>query len=140
MKPGGTEGGTAPFLAGLGLTLTAIGVYFLLDSVQVTSAGAGVISRWLIGATGGWETTSRGVIFLPLMLGVVLLFYNAKLKIGWGLLWGGLGIIAIEILSRLAFYFSMKTSHLILILAVIAAGIGLMLKGLLQDKSGNAPQ
>lgn len=135
MKPGGTEGGTAPFLAGLGLTLTALGLYLLFDSVQVHSGGAGMISQWLGGSTG-WETTSRGVIFLPLLAGIALLFYNSKLLIGWGLLWIGLAVVVVEILSRLQFYFNMKTSHLILILGLTAAGVGLMLRGL--REAGNA--
>lgn len=140
MKPGGTEGGTTPFLAGAGLLLAAIGVYLLLDSVQVSSSGAGTISRWLVGAMGGWETTSRGIIFLPLVLGVVALFYNAKLKAGWWLLWGGLGIVIVEILSRLVFHFSMKTSHLILLLGTIAAGVGLVLRGLRESAADRDEQ
>jgi hypothetical protein len=138
MKPGGTEGGAAPFMAGLGLTLTALGLYLLFDSVHVVSGGAGWISQWIMGGVG-WETTSRGIIFLPMFLGVIILFYNASLKIGWGLLWFGLAVIVVEILSRLQFMFSMKTSHLILILATVAAGIGLMLRGLREDSSGNPP-
>jgi hypothetical protein len=130
MKPGGTPGGEAAFFGGLGLLLTALGSYLLFDSVHVVSGGAGVISRFLVTSTGGWETTSRGIVFLPLFLGVIFLFTNAKWKWAWALTWVGLGIIAVEILSRMQFMFSMKTSHLILILALIAAGIGLMLRGL----------
>ncbi len=132
MKPGGTEGGTAPFLAGLGLTLTAIGLYLLFDSVHVVSGGSGMVSQFLMGQ-GGWETTSRGIIFVPLVLGVVLLFYNAAWIVGWGFLWLGLAVVIVEILSRLQFVFNMKTSHLILILAMSAAGVGLMLRGLKED-------
>ena len=137
MKPGGTEGGEAAFFAGLGMVLTALGLYLLFDSVQVTSGGSGLMSR-MIGGGGGfgvWETTSRGIIFAPLMLAVVLLFYNAKWKFAWGLLWVGFAIIVVEILSRLQFVFSMKTSHLILTLATTAAGIGLILRGLREDAS-----
>ncbi len=134
MKPGGTEGGTAPFLAGLGLTLTALGIYLLLDSVDVVSGGAGMVSQWMIGQ-GGWRTVSTGVVFVPFLLGVVLLFYNAKWKMGWGFLWGGLAIIAVEILSRLQFMFHMKTSQLLLMLGMSAAGLGLMLRGLKEDRS-----
>jgi hypothetical protein len=135
MKPGGTEGGESAFLGGLGLVLAALGLYLLFDSVQVVSGGAGLISRALVGGMGGWETTSRGIVFAPLMLGVVLLFYNSKWKIGWGLLWVGLAIIVVEILSRLQFMFSMKTSHLMLILAMVAAGIGLLMRGLREESA-----
>ena len=133
MKPGGTEGGEAAFFAGLGLVLTALGLYLLFDSVQVMSGGIGVFSGMLGGGMGMGGTSSRGVIFVPLVLAVVILFYNAKLKIGWGLLWAGFGIIVVEILSRLQFMFTMKTSHLILILCMTAAGIGLVMRGLRAD-------
>lgn len=135
MKPGGTDGGTAPFLAGFGLTLTALGLYLLFDSVQVNSGGTGIVSRMLIGHSSGWETTSRGAIFLPLLLGVGTLFYNSSLKVSWALVWIGLTVIVVEILSRLQFSFTMKTSHLILILVTTAAGIGLMLRGIYEDRS-----
>jgi hypothetical protein len=129
MKPGGTEGGTAPFLGGLGLVLLSVGLYLFFDSVHVTSAGPGLVSGWLFGATG-WETTSRGIIFLPFLLAIVILFYDSKLAFGWILLWASLGVVAVEILSRIRFFFDMKTSHLLLLLAVIGAGTGLMIRGL----------
>jgi hypothetical protein len=134
MKPGGTEGGTAPFLAGLGLALTALGLYMLFDSVHVVSGGAGMMSQFLMGR-GGWETASRGVIFVPFLLGVVLLFYNAEWKAGWICFWGGLAVIVVEILSRIQFMFDMKTSHLLLILGMSASGVGLMLRGLKEGKA-----
>lgn len=87
-----------------------------------------------------WETTSRGVIFLPLLMGITTLFYSSKSKIGWGLLWIGLVVIVVEILSRIQFHFTMKTSHLILILGLTAAGIGLMLRGLREDSSEQTDQ
>ena len=117
------------------MVLTALGLYWLFDSVQVTSGGHGLISRMIGGGGGVWDTTSRGIIFAPLVLGVVVLFYNAKWKIGWALLWSGFAVIVVEILSRLQFVFSMKTSHLILILGMTAAGIGLILRGLREDGS-----
>ncbi len=130
MKPGGTEGGEAPFFFGLGLVLAALGVYLFLDSVDVTSGGQGSISGWLSGQMGGYDTTSKGIIFMPLLFGVILLFYNAAWKMGWMLLWVGLALVMVEILSRIRFQFIMKTSHLILMLAMVAAGVGLMLRGL----------
>lgn len=138
MKPGGTEGWEAPFFFGLGLILAALGVFLFLDSVDVTAGGQGVVSGWISGGNGGWHTTSKGVVFMPLLLGVVLLFYNVQWKTGWGLLWVGLAIIMLEILSRIRFQFVMKTSHLVLILGMIAAGVGLMLRGLREDKSGKS--
>jgi hypothetical protein len=129
MKPGGTEGGTAPFMAGFGLILAALGLYLFFDSVYISSVSSGVISGWFAGPAG-WDTASRGIVFVPLLIGIVLLFYNSKLVAGWILLWVGLGVILVEILSRLRFSFGMKTSTFLILLLMVGAGVGLMMRGL----------
>jgi|GEM_PF-1264568 len=128
---GGTEGGF--FLFGIGFLLSAIAAWLLLDSV-IAQTGPGFISGMLRGrqGVGGGHrfgnTTSMGIIFLPFLISVVALFYDASKKWAWFLLYVGVAIVAIEILSHLRFTMSMKTSHLMLILGTFAAGVGLMLK------------
>src|SRR5262245_60403641 len=118
---GGTPGGCGLFA--LGFVLAAVGGYLLLDSVRVTSADAGLFSglvRYAVGGEGGmWTTTSMGIIFVPFFAGVAILFYDSKLKLGWALLWSGLAVIGIEIFSQMRFSFSMKTTSLLLMLALI---------------------
>jgi len=136
MKPGGNEGGSGSFLLGGGLTLFAFGLYLFLDSVRVSSVGYG----WVSGAVGrgrqGLETTSMGIVFVPFVIGVGILFYDAKKKIGWWL--GGLGlvVVVIEILSRIRFVLDMKTTHLLMIFVMVAAGAGLMVKGIRAGRNG----
>jgi len=68
------------------------------------------------------------------------LFFDAGKKWGWLLLGIGLLIIVIEILSRVRFRMETKVSHLLLILLMIAAGAGLMIRGYLSRKSpGDEP-
>ena len=78
-------------MAGGGLVLFALGLYLFLDSVHVTSAPFGLVSRGM-GRGGGsmWETTSMGVIFVPFLVGVLVLFYDASKRWAWWL--GGTGI------------------------------------------------
>jgi uncharacterized protein len=138
LKPGGTEGGDAWFLSAAGFLLAAAGLYFFFDSVHVRGGGAGLISGWMGGHGGGmglWHTTSMGVIFVPFFLGVVWLFYDADKKPAWILMWAGLAIVIVEILSRIRFDFSMKTTHLLLILGMIAAGVGMMIRSFREDAS-----
>ena len=125
---GGTDGGVGLFAAGLGLTL--ISLWLFLDSVQVTTAGMG----WMSGMLGG-TTTSSGIVFLPFFLGVCALFYNAKQDWAWWLTLGGLGMIVIEIVSRIHFLLTMKTSHFLLMVALFAAGTGLMMRSYRQVSS-----
>ena len=136
MNSGGTLGGGERFL--LGFVLSAVSFWFFLDSVQVSTMGNGWVSGALRGGRRGggiWETTSMGIVFLPFFLGVVVLFYNSKMKWGWYLTWIGLAIIAIEILSRIRFLLQMKTSHLLIMLVTFAAGAGLMLQSYREDRN-----
>ena len=127
MKPGGTEGGEQTFVAGGGLVLFALGLYLFLDSVHVTSAPFGLVSRGM-GRGGGsmWETTSMGVIFVPFLVGVLVLFYDASKRWAWWLGGLGLAVICVEILSRVRFVLNMKTTSLLLVLGMVAAGAGLL--------------
>jgi hypothetical protein len=69
----------------------------------------------------------------------VLLFYNSRLMSGWVLFYLGLAILVIEILSRIQFMMQTKTSHLLLMLGMIAAGIGLMLRSFRESNAAPPP-
>ncbi|MGE9268318.1 MAG: hypothetical protein ACQKBY_09495 [Verrucomicrobiales bacterium] len=80
MKPGGTEGGDVLAMAGLGCLLLALGGYLFFDSVRVSSADAGWISgAFRGGGAGGFrDTASMGLVFVPFLLGVGVLFFDAR--------------------------------------------------------------
>jgi uncharacterized membrane protein len=82
---------------------------------------------------------STGIVFAPIFCGLVLLFYDARMKWGWALFYTGLAIIVIEILSRIQFLMDMRTSNLLLMLGMIAAGIGMMLRSF-RDASPDEPK
>ena len=125
---GGTPGGTWLFFCGL--ALAAAGLWMFLDSVRVVALPAGMFSGFLNRGMfgGGAPTTSTGILFAPIFIGLVLLFYDARWKLGWALFYLGLAVIVIEMLSHLQFMMNTKSSHLLLMLGMIAAGIGLMLR------------
>ena len=140
LTPGGTAGGGGKFL--LGLLLAAVSLYFFFDSVLVSTRGGGLISVAMRGRGGGgghglWETTSMGIIFLPFFIGLVALFYDAKIRWAWIVTWIGLAIIVIEILSRIRFLITIKTSHLIIMFVTFAAGAGLMLQSYRDERLAN---
>lgn len=122
---GGTEGGVSLFWIGFGLM--ALAVYLFFDSVKV-STGMGFLSGWGRHRGGMWETTSMGIIFVPFIISAIILFYDAAKKWAWWLLYIGLGVIAVEILSRVRFLMTVKTTHLLGMFVLFAAGVGLMLK------------
>jgi len=126
---GGTEGGVGKYT--VGLCLSALAAWLFFDSVRVSTAGYGLVSGWMGSMWHGsnfMETTSMGILFVPFFLGVVALFYDASKKWAWGLMYLGLAILVIEILSRIRFFLQTKTSHLLLMFALFAAGLGLMLQ------------
>jgi len=124
---GGTEGGLGTFV--VGFALAALAVHLFFDSVMATT-GAGLFSG-LMGGGGGhgfWQTTSMGIIFLPFFIGVLALFVDSKQRWAWWLMGLGLAILAIEILSRVRFILHMKTTHLLGLFILFAAGAGLMIR------------
>jgi len=128
LKPGGSEGGVGMFC--VGFVLAAIGLYLFFDSVRVTT-GVGIVGRVLRGGRGGggWmETTSTGILFIPFLLAIIALFYDATKRWAWWLLSIGLAIIAVEVLSRMRLLFEGKLTHLLLMFVLFGAGVGLILR------------
>lgn len=105
-----------------GSALAAAATYFFVDSVRVTSFGGGWMSR----AVGG----NTGIVFLPLVVGVIGLFVDARKIWGWVVFVAGLFIVIAEVLSRLDFFFNLKLSHFLIMLISFGAGIGLILRSL----------
>lgn len=120
---GGTSGGFGTFLGGA--ALSAISAWFFVDSVRVSSRGFGWISNALGGSTG-----SAGIVFLPLFLAIVGLFVDARKKWPWALFAVGVTVLAVEILSRITFWFDLKLSHFLIMLAGFAAGLGMIIRSL----------
>lgn len=140
MKPGGTEGGSGIFLLGGGLVLMALGMYLFLDSVRVHSGHYGWMSGMIGRGRQGMETTSMGIVFLPFLIGVGVLFFDASKKWAWWLAGLGLAVISIEILSRIRFVLDMKTTHLLMILCMVAAGAGMALKAFVSGSGDRSDQ
>ena len=127
---GGTSGGIATFLIGLGMTIA--GGFLFLNHVQV---GQGFWSFWGrnshgFGGTHGFGST-QGLILIPLIIGIGFLFFNGKSIIGWVLAGGGMLIIFLAVISSLRFYFA-RTSlfNLLVMLVLLVGGLGLIVRSL----------
>ncbi|MDZ4851888.1 MAG: hypothetical protein SGI77_21575 [Pirellulaceae bacterium] len=125
---GGTDGGIGLF--SIGFVLSAVSLYFFFDSVHVTAGGFGALTSMIHRGMGqgAYGTASMGIVFVPFFLGVLALFYDARPTWAWYLMWAGLGILVIEILSGLRFFFDLRASHLLILLGIFAAGAGMMLR------------
>src|SRR2546428_610880 len=79
---GGTPGGVGTFFSGL--ILAVVGGYLVLNQVQVSSSFS-FFGLW------GWNRPAGfGLTMLPLLIGIGVLFFDGKSKLGWILSIGGL--------------------------------------------------
>lgn len=120
---GGTPGGIIEFFIGLGMAIA--GAFLLTNQVTVTS--------------GFWSIYGRsafGLTLVPLIFGIGILFFNGKSVIGWLLLFAGVIIIFAGIITNLNIYFQPTSLfNTIIMLVLLAGGIGLIARGLVAHKS-----
>lgn len=121
MGAGGTSGGIGKYFIGLCLIFGAL--YLFLDSVRITS-GFG----WCARGFHGFHYASNIIVFVPFLIGVMALFYDASKRWAWWLTGGGLTFICIEIVSGLHWWFFMKATHFLLLIVLLGAGLALVLK------------
>jgi len=115
---GGTPGGIPMFL--IGFVMAVAGGYLLTSQVTVTSG------MWAL-----WGYNSFGLSLLPFIVGVLMLFFDGRSKIGWLLLIAGVVIILAGIIVNLRIYFEPTSLfNTLTMLALLAGGIGLLARSL----------
>ncbi|GGP52615.1 hypothetical protein [Shewanella saliphila] len=122
---GGTSGGIGQFF--IGLVMMCGGFYMLLNAIKITSS-FGLGSH--LYHFGGFSLTS-GMVMIPFIFGVGMMFYNAKNPFGWLLTFGSLVALIFGVISSINFRFSyMSAFDLIVILVLSIGGLGLFLRSL----------
>lgn len=122
---GGTSGGVGKFF--LGLAMMCGGFYLLLNNIIVSSSfglGSRLFGFGSAGVTGG-------MILIPLIIGVGMVFFNAKSALGWLLSIGSLGALIFGVIASVSMSLrSMSAFELIVILTLAFGGLGLFLGSL----------
>lgn len=119
-------GGLGSFL--LGLIMTLIGGYLLLNEVQVSSGG---FWGWRYPLFGGFSVSPLGVTLILFLLGVGIVFFNTSSKVGWFLMGGGFLLIIVGIIANIQVYFRSTSLYTLLVMLVLlAGGLGLMARAL----------
>ena len=122
---GGSDGGVGRFF--IGLIMMIGGGYMLLNAIHITnhfSLGYGLYSF------GGFRLTS-GMVMIPFMFGVGMIFYNSRNYLGWIIAAGSLVALIFGVISSINFRMrSMSAFDLIVILVLLVGGIGLFLSSL----------
>ena len=122
---GGTPGGVLTFL--VGLAMTCGGFYLLLNSIVMrASFGFG----YRVYSFGGYGITS-GMIMIPFLFGIGMIFYNRRSSLGWLLTIGSVVALIFGVLSTVNFTLrGMSAFDLMVILVLSFGGIGLLLRSL----------
>ena len=129
---GGTEGGTGRFI--LGTVMLIGGGYLFLESIRVQSHlgwGSAMFSMGGLGVT-------TGMILIPFMLGIGIVFYSGRNPLGWVLVGGSMVGMAFGVISNITLRLDeMSAFSLLTILVLFVGGLGILLSSL-RDR-GAAP-
>lgn len=126
---GGTSGGLGHFF--IGLIMMCGGFYMLLNAITVTSSFGMGMRLYGFSAMGGQYNITSGMIMIPFMFGVGIIFYNGKNILGWLLAAGSVTGLIFGVISSIRFSFRTMTSFdLIVILVLAMGGLGLFLRSL----------
>lgn len=119
---GGTPGGIIEFV--IGLAMTVAGAYLLTNQVTVTSG------FWRM-----WGYNTFGLSLVPLIFGIVFVFFNGRSIIGWLLVFIGVVIIGAGVLMNLQIYFQPTSLfNTIIMLILLFGGIGLIGRAIVAHK------
>ncbi len=126
---GGTDGGIGSFL--IGFAMLCGGGYLLLQNIQVSNSfgfGYGLYQF------GNFSLTS-GMILIPILFGIGMIFWNSKNIFGWLLAGGSVIALIFGVLSSLHFRIRpMSLFDLLVILTLTVGGLALFLKSLRPTK------
>jgi len=122
---GGSDGGEFNFL--IGLVMMVAGGYLLLSNIVIRPVfGLGTRAFGF-----GGVTVTTGMLLIPFMFGIAMIFYNGRSKIGWGLAIGSIIALIAGVISNLTLQFaSLSAFDLLVILVLLFGGIGLFLRSL----------
>ena len=126
---GGTPGGFSSFF--LGFFMMCTGFYLLLKAITVSSGFGFGMQLFGFSAWGGNYGINSGMIMIPFMFGIGMIFFNMNNIFGWLLALGSLAAMIVGVIASIHFSFvTMTAFDLIVILVLSIGGLGLFLRSL----------
>lgn len=112
-----------------GLALFCLGVYLITQNTIVRTG-------FNFGGLFGGYNPPFGMLLIPILIGIIMLFVmdDSKQIFGWLFIVSGILTILLGILMGIQISFKPTTLYiLILMYGSVSAGIGLMIKGIMQS-------
>ena len=123
-----STGGLTQFFGGV--AAFGIGTYMLFARVMV-SAGISGAGMFGVGFGSGPHV---GMTLLPFIAGIIVLFVQGSGVLGWGLMGGGIALLIVQIIASMQMHFlATSLPMVLLIVGLMASGIGLMARSLRGD-------
>lgn len=111
----------------LGILLLGIGIFMVFQATRVEAS-------WHIWYLGSWGMPT-GLVAVPLLIGIGVLFYNKRSAIGWIVIILGIAFILITIIMSVNIRFKSTSLYVyILMFGSIMAGGGLILRALFRKR------
>lgn len=107
------------------------GFYMLLKSIWITSSFGMSYPLYGFSALGSSFSLTGGMILVPFIFGVGLVFYNGQSIAGWLLFIGSFAALVMGVITSISFSFrAMSAFDLIVILILAFGGVGFLLRSL----------
>ena len=126
---GGTSGGVGRFF--LGLAMMIAGGYLFLSSIRIVNNFSLGYSLYNIGSL----SLTSGMVLVPFVFGIGLIFYDSNNFLGWLLAAGSLIMLLFGVIASINFRLaSMSAFNLITILVLAVGGVGIFASSLQEFK------
>lgn len=107
----------------LGVAMVIGGGYMLLSSIRVLGYGYGY-GLYRFGGVG----INSGMILIPFIIGVVIIFYDSSKWYGWFIAGASLLALIVGVIASIRFSFAGNSAfEIIVIVVLLFGGIGLIL-------------
>ncbi len=122
---GGTKGGVGRFF--LGLAMMIAGGYLFLSSIKIVNNFSMGYSLYRVGNL----SLTSGMVLVPFIFGVGLIFYNSKNFLGWLLATASLIMLLFGVIASINFRLApISAFELITMLVLAVGGVGVFLSSL----------
>ena len=126
---GGTPGGVGSFI--IGFVMMCSGFYLLLQSIDVSNSFTLGTSLYQMPVMGYTASITSGMLLVPFVFGIGMIFYDGRNRVGWALVVGAVSAMVIGVLAGLRFSMHhMSLFDLLTILVLAIGGLGLFLSSL----------